>query len=250
MRKKSAFKMFVLSTVLLLLVTVGWGQKKTYKPCGISLTSLSKTSGVPGDTFKMYGTWGATQGTKIPCINKGGMNKLIVLSWSNTVIKVKIPAGLAPGNYKVGVYCNDLSAGGSYSSGWKDFVINKMVAASQDIDISDIYLDDKCRLWLKHTNRGSVRLNIVLRERVWVNGRMIDDSRETIVLDPGRWITHGVLADPGYIVRGSVIVKAQIDVDNVLIESNETNNVLKKTVRCKKLFKQSLPQKMKVKQKK
>ena len=36
----------------------------------------------------------------------------------------------------------------------------------------------------------------------------------------------------------------------VLIESNETNNTMKKTVRCKKVFIQSLPQKMKVKQKK
>ncbi|MCP5048869.1 MAG: hypothetical protein GY940_16985, partial [bacterium] len=162
------------------------------------------------------------------------MNRLIVLSWSNSVIKVKIPPGLAPGLYKVGVYCNDLSVGGSYSSGWKDFKIRKAPSKANDIDVSDIWLDDKCRLWVKHTNRGTTRLNIVLRERIWVNGRMIDDSTETIVLAPGRWISHGVLADPGYIVSGGVEVKAQIDVDNVLAESNERNNILKKRVRCKK----------------
>jgi hypothetical protein len=95
-----------------------------YQPCGIKLTKLSKTSGAPGEEFEMYGIWGDSQGAKIPCINKGKMNKLIVLSWSNTVLKVKIPTGLAAGQYKAGVYCNDLSLGGSYSSGWLDFTIN------------------------------------------------------------------------------------------------------------------------------
>lgn len=91
--------------------------------CGIFFKSLSQTSGYPGDTFKMYGTWGAVQGTKTPCINKGGPNKLIVLSWSNTVLDVKIPNGLAPGNYKVGVYCKFPIVGTVGGSTWKDFTI-------------------------------------------------------------------------------------------------------------------------------
>lgn len=217
---------------------------KKYKPCGIHLSSLSKSFGAPGDVFKMVGTWGPAQGTKIPCINKGGMNKLIVLGWSNTVIKVKIPAGLAPGMYKVGVYCNDLSLGGSYSSGWKDFKVTAKPKPT-DIDMTDIYLDNKCRLWVKHTNRGASPINKVLRERIWVNGRLIDDSTETIVLAPGAHIAHGVLADPGYIVRGTVTVKAQIDVDNVLRETNERNNILKKRVTCKKLLRPVKPLKLK-----
>jgi len=91
--------------------------------CGIIFKSLSKTSGYPGDTFKMYGKWGPTQGTKTPCINKGGPNKLIVLSWSDTVLEVKIPTGLAPGNYKVGVYCKFPITGPTGGSTWKDFTI-------------------------------------------------------------------------------------------------------------------------------
>jgi hypothetical protein len=100
------------------------------KPCGISLTGLSKTSGYPGETFRLLGTWGATQGPKIPCINKGKMNKLIVLGWSNTAIRVRIPAGLAPGTYRVGVYCHSLDLGKTYSSGWKDFQIKARGAAT------------------------------------------------------------------------------------------------------------------------
>ena len=91
--------------------------------CGVVLKSLSQTSGYPGDTFKMYGTWGAVQGTKTPCINKGGANKLIVLSWSNTVLNVKIPNGLAPGNYKVGVYCKFPITEKTGSTLFKDFTI-------------------------------------------------------------------------------------------------------------------------------
>ncbi len=104
MKVKPMFIVFVVTAALLFFSMGVSAQDKPYKPCGISLTSLSKSSGVPGDVFKMIGTWGPVKGTKIPCINKGGMNRLIVLSWSNSVIKVKIPPGLAPGLYKVGVY--------------------------------------------------------------------------------------------------------------------------------------------------
>jgi hypothetical protein len=242
MRSRLLLRVFVIAVVgvAFLFSAQGWGQShlkdkaKKYKPCGIRLNSLSHTSGAPGDVIKLYGTWGPTQGTKIPCINKGGMNRLIVLHWSNSAIKVKIPGGLAPGLYKVGVYCNELSVGGSYSSGWKDF---KLIKKSKvDIDVADIYLDKKCRLWVKHFNRGTEPINKVLRERVWVNGRQIDDSTETIVIAPGRWYSHGILADPGYIVRSSATVKIQIDVDNVLRETNERNNILTKRVTCKMKF--------------
>lgn len=91
--------------------------------CGIYFKSLSKTSGYPGDTFKMYGKWGPTQGTKTPCINKGGPNKLIVLSWSDTVLHVKIPTGLAAGKYRVGVYCKFPITEPTGGSTWKDFTI-------------------------------------------------------------------------------------------------------------------------------
>jgi len=240
MKTKNIFKTMLpvlfLAAALLLPTRTGQAQEKNYQPCGITLTSLSHHSGAPGDEFKLYGTWGPTQGSKIPCINKGGMNKLIVLNWTASAIKVRIPPGLAPGAYKVGVYCNPLSQGGSYSSGWKDFKVTAP-APKVDIDVSDIYLDNKCRLWVKHTNRGDAPLNVVLRERVWVNGSQIDDSTETLVINAGQWQGHGILADPGYIVHGQVRVKIQIDVDNTLRETNERNNILTKTVRCMKKLK-------------
>lgn len=102
----------------------GGGETQTPgEPCGIRLDRLSRNQAHAGDVFEMYGIWGATQGLKLPCINKGGMNKLGVVSWSNTTLQVRIPAGLPPGKYRVGVYCNDPALGTTYSSGWKDFYI-------------------------------------------------------------------------------------------------------------------------------
>ena len=94
-----------------------------YKPCGARLDSLSAAKGAPGDTFEMRGSWGSAQGDKLPAINKGNMNRLEVVEWGEGVIKVRVPKGLGPGVYKVGVYCNDLSKGGSYSSVWMDFEV-------------------------------------------------------------------------------------------------------------------------------
>jgi hypothetical protein len=95
--------------------------------CGIYFKSLSKTSGAPGDTFKMFGKWGPSQGTKTPCINKGTPNKLIVLSWSDSEIHVKIPTGLAPGKYRVGVYCKFPITRPTGGSTWKDFTIKSLI---------------------------------------------------------------------------------------------------------------------------
>ena len=97
------------------------GEPESGQPCGIRLDRLSATRGRPGSTFRMYGRWGRRQGTKIPCINKGGMNRLIVKRWTSTTLEVQVPTGLERGFYKVGVYCNDPALGTTYSSGWLDF---------------------------------------------------------------------------------------------------------------------------------
>jgi len=211
-------------------IKVSGGGSTEAKPCGIRFTSMSKNSGYPGDTFYMYGTWGTTQGTKLPCINKGRLNKLIVLSWSNSKLKVRIPTYLTPGVYRVGVYCRYPSQK-TYGTIWKNFTILRSGSEIDpgqgrvDIDIRDLYLDRYCRLWIRHYNNGTTKINTVLRERVWVNGVLKVDDRETIILDPGKSFSHGVAADPGLKISGTATVKAQIDVDNVLHEYNEANNI-------------------------
>ena len=83
----------------------------------------------------MNGAFGAEQGVKMPAINKDGKeNKLIVLSWSHTKLLVKVPADLAPGTYKVGVYCSDpCQPGGITTVGmvFRDFTVLAKIRQTQ-----------------------------------------------------------------------------------------------------------------------
>jgi hypothetical protein len=105
------------------------------KECILTLDSISKTSGFPGTTFEMTGAFGDEQGVKMPAINKDGKeNKLIVLSWSNTKLVVKVPPDLAPGAYKVGVYCSDPCQPGALTTVgmvFRDFTVLAKIRQTQ-----------------------------------------------------------------------------------------------------------------------
>lgn len=106
-------------------------ERKSFEPCGISLISISKVAGYPGDTIELFGQWGDSQGEKLPLINKGKPHDLEVISWSNSIIKAKIPQDLDAGVYRVGVYCNDLSKGGTYGTVFNEFEIIAQVAVEE-----------------------------------------------------------------------------------------------------------------------
>ena len=63
------------------------------------------------------------QGEKVPAINDGYLNELIVLKWSKKKITAKIPEHLRPGVHKVGVYCAYRPGITIYSTFWYDFEI-------------------------------------------------------------------------------------------------------------------------------
>lgn len=102
-------------------VGVKYAEASDMPLCKVNLASLSKTSGAPGDVFEMYGEWEDTQGTKTAAINMGRGNKLEILSWTSKALGVRIPKGLKPGAYKVGVYCNNPPHW--QGSGFKDFMV-------------------------------------------------------------------------------------------------------------------------------
>ncbi len=95
------------------------------KPCGIKLTSINKKSAKPDDTIQIYGVWGKEQGEKVPAINDGHLNELIVLKWTNNKITAKIPEHVSPGIHKVGVYCAYRPGITIYSTAWYDYKIIK-----------------------------------------------------------------------------------------------------------------------------
>ena len=98
--------------------------------CKVALDSLGSSRGAPGDAFEMLGVWEDAQGAKTASINKGNGRLLEVLSWSASVIKVRIPGDLSPGVYKVGVYCNNPPHW--QGSGFKDFTVTAKAGDSHN----------------------------------------------------------------------------------------------------------------------
>jgi hypothetical protein len=56
---------------------------------------------IRGDRFDTF------QGNKIVAINNGGVTSVRVLSWSDNLIRVRIPNHFNPGSYRVLVYYDD-----------------------------------------------------------------------------------------------------------------------------------------------
>ena len=101
-----------------------------------------------------------------------------------------------------------------------------------DIEMTDVWAD-QCRLWVRVTNKGNTKIDKVLREVVWVDGVIKDNSLTHYVLEPGAVFAHGVGADPGVKIFGlNRSVKAQVDVDNALAELKEENNTKNVTLSC------------------
>jgi len=111
-------------------------------------------------------------------------------------------------------------------------VDNPDQSTDNDIDVSDIYLDDQCSLMIKHTNRSQKHLNIILKENIWLNGILVYEANEAVDLPPGASDVHNTGKNSGIIIDESASVRVMIDVDNLLKETDEVNNLLVKRVHC------------------
>jgi hypothetical protein len=104
-----------------------------------------------------------------------------------------------------------------------------------DLALADIFLDENCNVWVTWQNKGNVRIDKVLRERVEIIGTPhISDAQNHVVLEPGALFSHAFGSSPVMKVSGTKAVKAIIDSEYALAESNETNNTLTKTLTCPK----------------
>lgn len=113
-----------------------------------------------------------------------------------------------------------------------------------DIAMDDIFVDAQCRLWVRWINKGTVKIDKVLRETVFAYGTPIQsDSANHVVLEPGAVFAHGVGADPGFKISGAATVTATIDANGVLNESNfrKGNNSLTKSIPCGKALPDLMP---------
>jgi len=111
-----------------------------------------------------------------------------------------------------------------------------------DIAIDDIFTDAQCRVWVRWINKGTAKIDKVLREKVFADGNPVQsDNLNHVVLEPGAVFAHGVGADPGMKISGAATVHAWIDADNALIEKNEENNSTAKTLPCGKAMPDLMP---------
>jgi hypothetical protein len=103
-----------------------------------------------------------------------------------------------------------------------------------DIAIDDVYLDSQCSIWVRMINKGTVKIDKSLSEKVFVNGQVLNVGfLHHVVLEPGAVFAHGMpSSEPRRIISGSATVTAVIDFDNLLVENNEGNNSLTKTLAC------------------
>jgi subtilase family serine protease len=109
-----------------------------------------------------------------------------------------------------------------------------------DIAIDNIFVDEHCRVWVRWINKGTVKIDKVMRESVFVGSIQSSDLNH-VVLAPGAVFAHGVGADPGIKVSGGTMVTAMIDADNVLKEKDENNNRLTITLTCGKTMPDLIP---------
>ncbi len=109
-----------------------------------------------------------------------------------------------------------------------------------DIAIDKIFVDEHCRVWVRWINRGTVKIDKVMRESIVVGQVQISDLNH-VVLAPGAVFAHGVGADPGIKVSGGTMVTAHIDADNVLKERDDNNNRLSITLACGKPLPDLIP---------
>lgn len=113
-----------------------------------------------------------------------------------------------------------------------------------DIAIDNIFTDAQCRLWVRWINKGTVKIDKVLQESVFIYETHVQSNTANhVVLEPGAVFAHGVGADPGVKISGAATVTATIDVNGVLKESyvHKQNNSMTKTVPCGKAMPDLMP---------
>lgn len=154
-------------------------------------------------------------------------NKILILG----VIAVAALAVALPARGTSGQQQNVGAAKQNQQTAKQNPNVAKMVT---DIEMTDVWADN-CRVWIRVTNKGNVKIDKLLREVVWVDDVIKDNTQMHYVLEPGAVFAHGVSADPGLKIIGlNRKVKAQVDVDGALSESppNKANNTKEVTLSC------------------
>ncbi|MBD8526977.1 hypothetical protein [Pseudomarimonas arenosa] len=96
----------MLRTLLCMLVGLGVSSALQGAPCQDRLRAIEPLQVAAGGELVLHGEFAAQREARRPVINRGNVFDLEVQTWSPTRIVARVPAKLAPGSYKVGIYCN------------------------------------------------------------------------------------------------------------------------------------------------
>jgi CARDB len=79
-----------------------------YHRGGVTIERINPDVTSPGRAINIYGrNFGSVRGEKIVGINRGRVNRMEVLDWSDDRIRARVPDRLASGNYRVLIYYDD-----------------------------------------------------------------------------------------------------------------------------------------------
>lgn len=104
-----------------------------------------------------------------------------------------------------------------------------MVPATTDLAVTDITLQNgTCNIVVTNTNLGNIRINQVVRQQLWIGGKIVDDKPVALDLGPGVSVRN-VIGKP---VQKAAMVTVTMDPDNLLPDSKRENNSLTKPLTC------------------
>ena len=99
-----------------------------------------------------------------------------------------------------------------------------------DMEVKNIYNTANCDIWVTVKNNGLIKLNKVMREKIWINGQLLSQEQTHFVIEPGHVFSHQILGCKAKFM--GTTVKIFIDSDVPLNEKTKSNNTLEKTLTC------------------
>lgn len=108
---------------------------------------------------------------------------------------------------------------------------SNLTMAKTDLAVTGLFLDNvTCNVVVLNSNLGTLRINKPIRQKIWIGGKIVDDAPITLDLAPGAYYLNSTK----HRVLRSDAVKVTVDPDNILMDSDRTNNTVERILTCPK----------------
>ncbi len=191
--------------------------------------------------IKWTKSYGLTTPVKIRLYSTDGNTKIHEIT-NNTEIdkdfEWTIPGTISPNCYIIRVKTID----NKYWDDSKTFKIDKGIlldpgiikqtlkAIKPDLKIKNITTSATCFIWVTVKNVGLVKIDKLIREKIWIDGNLVSQNQTHYVLAPGSEFSHQIGEFKAE--HNGTKVKIFMDSDVPLYEITKSNNTLEKTLIC------------------